>query len=271
MTTMTIRTDPSLKKKTDSLEKLKWTGARILFGIFLVLFWQVGYSLGLVDPVIARSPEEVGSFLWEIIIDGTLWPALWSTMSATLIAFVLASTVGVILGIALGLFPRVEMVVDPFLNAANAMPRIAFAPLFVIWFGIGQTAKVALAFTIVVFILLLNARAGIRTVQPDVKTMATMMGMNKLQMFWKILLPTAVPSIFAGLRLGLIYSLLGVITSEIVAARQGLGQLIASYAGTFVIEGVYAIVIVLAIIAAVLNMLMAMVERKILKRQGVES
>src|SRR5262249_43820450 len=178
--------------------------------------------------------------------------------------FVLASVVGIIIGIGLGLFPRVEALLDPYISAINAMPRIAFAPVFVLLFGIGQPSKVALAFSVVVFILILNARAGIRTVDRDIMTMAIVMNITKRQMFMKILLPSAVPSIFAGLRLGVIYALLGVVTSELIASRQGLGQLIAWYAGTFALEGVYGVVIILALVASLMNVAMAALERKLL-------
>src|SRR5262249_51091568 len=164
--------------------------------------WEIVYRMGIVKPLIARSPGQVWDFMVKIMTDGTLWPALYSTLEATLIAFVLASVVGIVIGIGLGLFPRVEALIDPYLSAINAMPRIAFAPVFVLIFGIGQSSKVALAFSVVVFILILNARAGIRTVDRDILTMATVMNITKRQMFGKVLLPSAVPSIFAGLRLG---------------------------------------------------------------------
>lgn len=237
---------------------------QIAVGLGFLGIWQLVYMSGIVKPLISRSPEQVFGFLYKIAADGTIWPSLYSTVEATIVAFVLASVVGVVLGIGLGLFPRIEELVDPYLNAINAMPRIAFAPVFILIFGIGQPAKIALAFSIVVFILMINARAGIRTVDRDIRLMVTVMNIKRSQMFLKILLPSAVPSIFAGLRLGIIYSLLGVITSEIVASRLGLGQLIAQYAGTFELEGVYAIVLVLALVASLLNSGMAWLERRIL-------
>ena len=233
-------------------------------GLGLLLLWQLVYMAKLVPPVIARSPAEVFGFLWQIMADGTVWPSLAATLGATLIAFAMASVIGVVAGIALGLFPRVEALIDPYLSAANAMPRIAFAPVFVIAFGIGQGAKIALAFSVVVFILMINARSGVRTADRDILTMARVMDCTRRQMFLKILLPSAVPSIFAGLRLGLIYSLLGVITSEIIASRVGLGQLIAWYSGIFKLEGVYAVVLLLAVVASAMNTAMSVLEQWLL-------
>ncbi len=256
--------DAGRKSYLPSASRLKRLAGQILVGLGFLAVWQLTYLSGIVKPLISRSPSQVFWFFVQIAADGTLAPALYSTLEATLVAFVLASFVGVVLGIGLGLFPKVEELVDPYISAFNAMPRIAFAPVFILIFGIGQTAKIALAFSVVVFILLVNARAGIRTVDRDIRLMVTVMNITKRDMFIKILLPSAIPSIFAGLRLGIIYSLLGVVTSEILASRVGLGQLIAGYAGTFQLEGVYAVVIVLAISASLLNVGMAWLERRIL-------
>lgn len=264
-TTMRPGVDVDPQRRARVVARAKLTVGQILVGIGFVALWEVVYRLDIVKPLISRSPQQVWNFFLKILADGTFWPALYSTLEATFFSFFLASAVGIIIGIGLGLFPRIEALIDPYLSAINAMPRIAFAPVFILVFGIGQTSKVALAFSVVVFILILNARAGIRTVDRDIMTMATVMNINKRQMFAKILLPSAIPSIFAGLRLGVIYALLGVVTSELVASRQGLGQLIAWYAGTFVLEGVYAIVIVLAIVASLMNVGMAALERKLLR------
>ncbi|MEX4004871.1 ABC transporter permease [Paraburkholderia sp. EG285A] len=242
---------------------------QVLVGLVVLAVWYLTDRYHIIPKIISRSPIDVFRFLVRIAEDGTLWPALYSTLEATIAAFLLASVVGVVFGVALGLFPRVEALIDPYLNALNAMPRIAFGPVFIIAFGIGQASKVALAFSIVVFVMMVNARSGVRMVDRDIMTMARVMNCSRTQMFFKILLPSAVPSIFAGLRLGLIYSLLGVITSEIIASRVGLGQLIAWYSGIFQLEGVYAVVLVLAVVASLLNMFMSAIERRLLKGRGV--
>jgi NitT/TauT family transport system permease protein len=209
----------------------------------------------------------VWSYLSEASANGELWQHTRATMTAVILAFVLAGIVGVVVGIALGLLPRTERVVNPFLDAVNSMPRIALAPVFIIYFGINTSAKVALAFSIVVFMVLSAARAGVRSTDAELLRMSTVLGASKPQIFRKVLLPVSVPAVFAGLRLGLIYSLLGVVASEILASREGLGQLIARYSGTFQLENVYAILILLAILAMVLNQAMVAMERRILRWQ----
>ncbi|HUN52386.1 MAG TPA: ABC transporter permease, partial [Candidatus Sulfotelmatobacter sp.] len=237
---------------------------------FLVLLavlglWQLVVSLRLVDPIIAKSPGQVFAFLRQSSASGELWRNTAATMEAVCIAFGLASVVGVTLGITLGLLRGVERVLTPFFDAANAMPRIALAPVFIVWLGIGTEAKVALAFSIVVFVVVSAAQAGVRSADPEVLRMSAVFGITKPQLFYKVLLPVSVPAIFAGLRLGLVYALLGVVGSEIIASQEGLGQLISLYSGEFKLDAVYGILIVLAVIASILNMITAAAERWLLR------
>jgi NitT/TauT family transport system permease protein len=163
--------------------------------------------------------------------------------------------------------PRFNRLIDPYLNAVNAMPRIALAPVLIVYFGIGQSGKVALAFSIVVFVLIINTQAGVRAVDRELVVLSRTMGMSRLQMVRKIVLPSAVPSIFAGLRLGMIYALLGVVASELIAAEIGLGQLIAGFAGSYDMASAYAVMIVLAVLGALVNYTMSTVESHLLKWQ----
>jgi NitT/TauT family transport system permease protein len=156
------------------------------------------------------------------------------------------------------------------LDALNATPRIAIAPVFIIVFGIGMSAKIALAFTVVVFMIISAARSGIHAANPDVLRLMTVMGASKPQIFFKVLLPVATPSIFAGLRLGLVYSLLGVVTSELLASRDGLGQLIALYSGTFQLDRVYAIIFVLIVISGGLNAIFTSLERRLTRWKALD-
>jgi NitT/TauT family transport system permease protein len=240
---------------------------RVAFGALLVGIWALVSHLKLIDPLVISNPSDVASYLGHAVAGSELWTNLWATLSATLIAFVLASVVGVAIGICLALLPSVERVVNPYLDAANAMPRIAFAPIFVIAFGLTINAKVALAFTVVVFILITSARAGVRSVDVEHMRLATVLGAKRRHMFTKILLPVATPSIFGGLRLGIIYALLGVVTSEIIASKNGIGQLLQQYAGTFQTAGIYGLLIVLAVVAVLLNMVTNRVERYFLRWQ----
>ncbi len=231
----------------------------------LVGLWQLVISMHWVDPIIAKSPRQVFSFLGKSASSGQLWHNTAATMEAVVVAFSLASVVGVAIGITLGLLPAAERVVTPFFDAANAMPRIALAPVFIVWLGIGIGAKVALAFSIVVFIVVAAAQGGVRSADPEVLRMSAVFGVSRRHLFYKVLLPAAIPSIFSGLRLGLVYALLGVVGSEIIASQNGLGQLITLYSNNYRMDAVYGILLVLAVIASILNMIMATAERWLLR------
>lgn len=232
---------------------------------FVLLVWQLVYPLG--GPALGKGPADVWAALRELVRTGDLQENLWHTMQAVLIALVIASIIGTVIGLSLALLPRIEAAVSPLLSGLNSMPRIALAPVFIIAFGIGIEAKVVLAASVVVFVFILNARAGVKSADPEVIRMATVMGFGKVQIFFKVLLPVAMPSIFAAFRLGVIYSLLGVVASELISSRNGLGQLVALYSNQFKLASVYAILIVLAIVAGMLNALTGLAESRVLRWQ----
>ena len=182
-----------------------------------------------------------------------------------LIAFVISSVLGIVAGLLLARSPFWDDVLAPLVLALNSLPRVALAPLIILWFGIGITAKVVTAFTLVFFILLVNTLGGAKNVDNDILTIARLMGASKRDILWKVTLPSALPWIFAGLNLGLTYSLLGVIVAEILASNQGLGFVIQSSAATFNTAGVFAGLITLAVVAWGFSAIMRLVEAHLLR------
>ncbi|MET7992217.1 ABC transporter permease [Amycolatopsis sp. NPDC005232] len=241
--------------------------ARIGVLAALVAIWYVVARLGWVSPTVLSPPGTVFAWLGNAFADVQFWSDLAATMLATVIAWVLATAAGVVVGIVLALLPRLERVVDPFLSALNAMPRIALAPVFVVAFGLTINAKIALAFSLVLFISISAARAGVASVDLDHTRLAEVLGASKVQKFTKILLPVAVPAIFGGIRLGLVYALLGTVTAELIGSTDGIGQELQTAAGQFQIEAMYGLLIVLAVIASLINAAMGALERRILQWQ----
>jgi NitT/TauT family transport system permease protein len=257
----------SRKRTGTARETMTVRGLQVALGLALVGLWQLAAVCRWPDPVLAKSPVQSWDYLVGAARSGVLWSNTYATMTAVLIAWVLAGAAGVVAGITLGLMPRTERVLNPYLDAANAMPRIAFAPLLIVALGIGTSAKVALASTLVFFIVLSGARAGVRSADAEWLLLSSVLGARKHHVFRKVLLPVATPAIFAALRLGLIYSLLGVVGSELISARDGLGQLIAYDSSVFQMDGVYGILVLLAVIAVVLNQLMGFLESRLLRWQ----
>jgi NitT/TauT family transport system permease protein len=150
-------------------------------------------------------------------------------------------------------------------NRFRPISPVALIPLAILWFGIGVTSKVILAFSLVVFILLVNTYAGAKNVDQDLVIIARLLGANRRQLTAKVILPSSIPWIFAGLRLGLAYALIGAVVGEVIVATAGLGFLISHAAGVFNTTGVFSALIILMVIAMLLNELMKAAERKLLR------
>jgi NitT/TauT family transport system permease protein len=243
----------------------------IAHAAFLTLFlgtWEWAVQQGFLNRTFYGQPSSIALFLWEnFIITGKLWAELGWSLAATFAAFALASAAAVSLGLLFVMFPSLEEFTEPYLSAVNAMPRIALAPLFLLWFGLGIGSKIALGFSLAFFIVLSSTVAGIRGVNSDHVTLTRTLGAKGSQMFFFITLPSAVPVIFSGLRLGLIYALLGVIGGEIIAAENGLGQVLAYLAATFNMNGVMGLLLVLALLGLGVTWAMTKVERYLLRWQ----
>jgi NitT/TauT family transport system permease protein len=239
--------------------------ARLIFVTTFLAVWQASVATGLVDAFWISSPVLVINELWQQLASGALVDDVAITVFEALIAFVVSAALGIVAGLLLARSPVWDEVLAPLVLALNSLPRVALAPLIILWFGIGIAAKVVTAFTLVFFILLVNTLGGAKNVDNDILTIAKLMGASKHDILWKVTLPSALPWIFAGLNLGLTYSLLGVIVAEILASNHGLGYVIASSAATFNTAGVFAGLITLAVVAWLFGALMRKIEAKLLR------
>jgi NitT/TauT family transport system permease protein len=230
------------------------------------LIWEWTARTKAIDPLFIGQPSKVFAYLVGAIggEHRLLVDAAW-TLGSTAVAFLIGSGFGLAFGLLFVGYPMLERFFDPLFSALNALPRIALAPLFLLWFGLGPASKIALGASLTFFIVLNSTIAGARSVDSDWLTLSRMLGASKLAMFFKVTLVSAVPTIFSGLRLGLIYALLGVIGGEIIAAQYGLGQQLTYLAGTFDTNGVFGVLFVLALIGVTLTWTMSAVENHLLR------
>jgi NitT/TauT family transport system permease protein len=242
-----------------------WLG-RIIALLAFGAVWELTARLGLINPLFIGNPSGILAFFFKgLFVTQELVVHLLWTLAGTLAAFMLGSVTGILVGLLFVAYPKVEQFIDPIFAGLNALPRIALAPLFLLWFGLGITSKIALGFSLTFFIVLSSTVAGARSVNSDHLMLADTLGASSTQIFRRITLPSAVPTVFSGLRLGLIYALLGVIAGEIIAAQHGLGQSLTFLAGTFQINGVFAVLLLLAILGMSLTWIMTAVEARLLR------
>lgn len=240
--------------------------ARIVFLAAFFFLWEMVADAKLIDPILIGKPSGIARYLWEeVFVTQSLLTDFYWSMAGTVLAFVLGSVAGILVGMLFVTSPSTEAVFDPILVALNAMPRIALAPLFIIWFGLGLGSKVAVGFSLTFFIVLTSTVAGGRGVNPDHITLARTLGASESQIFRKFVLPSAVPVIFNGLRLGLVFALLGVIGSEILASEHGLGQTLSVLAASFKTNGVFGIIFLLSMIGVAISWGMTSLERRLLR------
>jgi NitT/TauT family transport system permease protein len=194
--------------------------------------------------------------------DGSIYEHLQASATEFFTGFALAVVVGVPLGILMGWYSRLNAVLEPFVSALYATPRIALLPLVVIWFGIGLGSKVAIVFLGAIFPILVNTITGVRTIDADFIKVARSFGSTDRQMFLTVALPSSVPLLLTGLRLGLGHALVGIVVGEMYGATQGLGYLIAVAGARFQTDKVMVGILLIASLGIALTELLRAIERR---------
>ncbi len=239
--------------------------ARVSLFVLGVVFWQLGSNANLFDPGIVPSPLAIAQHLAKWTLDGTLWFHSWITIQETVVGFVAGTAGGIVLGFAIGSYPALAEILDPFILAVYSIPKVALAPLFVVWFGIGIWMKIVLAAVTVVFIVFFNTLAGVRNVDRDLVDAVWLMGAKPRDVLLKVLVPSAMTWALTGVRIAIPYALIGAIIGELIASNRGIGYLISSQASGYDTAGVFAALIVLTALAMILNAVVDEVDRRISK------
>ena len=235
---------------------------QLALGLGLLLAWQ-GASGRLIDNFFISNPIDVSVRLYRWTADGSIFVHMGATIYATAMGFVIGSVGGALLGIWLGVSPTASRLLNPYLNALNALPKVALAPLFVLWFGLGIESKIALAAILVLFLVFLNTFAGVREVDQDLIDGARLMRATRTQVILKVIIPSAMSWVFAGLKIAMPYALIGAVLGEMIAANRGLGYLVQFSGSQFDSAGVFAVLLVIALLAVSLNYLVELVQERI--------
>ncbi|HEY3953051.1 MAG TPA: ABC transporter permease [Streptosporangiaceae bacterium] len=246
------------------LHGVSLAAARLLAIAALLGIWQLCAGR-LISSFWISSPSLVAVRLWDWMIDGTLWPQLGTTLIEACYGFLIGAGAGVLLGLLLGQMRRLTLVLEPIIFALYSLPRIALAPLFLLWFGIGIESKVVLSATSVFFLAFYNTFSGVRDVDHDLLNAVRVMGGSRRDEMTRVVLPGAMYWVFTGLKVSVPYAIIGAVVGEMVASNRGLGYLMQNSSGQFDTTGVFVALVVLAAVSIVINELLSIAERRVIR------
>ena len=238
---------------------------QIALAALIVVVWQAGVAFKLLDPFFFSRPTDIGRRIVTWIADGTLVRHLFVTIEESLIGLILGAALGIGCGFALARAPIAARVCDPFIKMLNAIPRVVLAPLFLLWFGLGIWSKVALAVTLVFFVMFFSTYEGVRNADPVLIDNVRMLGASERQLVRHVLIPTALTWIFASLQTSLGFAMVGAVVGEYLGATHGLGYVISQAEGTFDTTGVFAGMTVLGAVVVVVSVGVTRLERWLLR------
>lgn len=237
---------------------------RLAFGLLLFGGWELA-SGRLIDEAFVSRPTLIAVRIWELLLNGEAWFHLRITVLEMVYGFVLGATTGLLLGFLLGRSTYWAAVFEPYLMAFYGIPRIALAPILIIWLGIGIWSKVAIVFIQVFFLVFINTYAGMRNINEEYVLLARVMGASPTLIMRRVILPSAAPFIMLGLRSAVPYSVIGAVVGEFMAANKGIGYYINYSGATFDSAGAFAGIALLLCYITLANMFIQRVERSVIR------
>jgi len=268
-------------KTTAARRRLRWPFSRafslslLSLALLLLIWWSIT-ALGLISPLFLPAPQQVLSKLLLIaspqgFMDATLWQHLAASLTRMLVALFAAAAIGIPVGIAMGLSPAVRGLLDPLIELYRPVPPLAYLPLMVIWFGIGETSKILLIYLAIFAPVTLSTLAGVRNTQQVRIRAAQSLGASRWQLLRWVILPGALPEILTGLRIGLGVGWSTLVAAELIAATRGLGFMVQSAGEFLATDVVLAGIAVIALIAFTLELGLRALQRRLTPWNGEQS
>ena len=249
----------------DDRRVLAW---QIAVGAGALGLWQLLVSLEVLDSFFVSRPSDIAQRVVSWVVSGSLWRHLATTLEESLLGLLIGSALGIVLGFSLARSPILARIFDPYIKGLNAVPRVVLAPLFLLWFGLGIWSKVALAVTLVFFVMFFNTYQGVRDAQRVLIDNARMLGASERQLVRHVLIPSALTWIFSSLQTSLGFAMVGAVVGEYLGSTRGLGHVISQAEGTFDTTGVFAGMTVLAIVVVIASAGVTRLERWLLRWKG---
>lgn len=235
----------------------------LTLGIGALLFWQ--FALGhIVNPRYISNPWDVLSRLVEMVAEGEIFGHIAATLYEAGLGFVIGSVAALACAFGISMTRRGYAIIEPFLVAFYSIPKIALAPLFILWFGLGYTPKILMAALMVFFIVFMNTMAGIKDVNPGLLRVSRVFGASRWDLMRKITFPAASPAIVASIRITFTRAIEGAVLAEFIGATQGLGFVIVRASRQFDVPTMFAGIIIIAAVVMTMNALLRVVENRLL-------
>jgi NitT/TauT family transport system permease protein len=235
--------------------------------VFFVIWEYYGRRM---DPIFMAPPSAIFDAFLQLVQSGALRKAMIQTLWPFSVGMALTVIVGILLGILIAQWRTMEYILDPFINALYAIPRIALVPLIILWAGLEFVGKVTILVSVAIFPITVNTYAGIRDVRGSMLEIGRAYGATEWQIFSKIIMPAAIPFIMAGVRLAVGLAIIGIIVAEFFTAISGLGGMIVEYANVFATAKLFVPIIVIALVGVVLTELVMWLERRMSRWRQLE-
>jgi NitT/TauT family transport system permease protein len=241
------------------------SSGRIALFIMIAVLWELGVRSHLINPFFWSQPTEIAKTWWIGVQSGAVWQDTLYTFRSTVLGFILGTTGGAVIGLSFWWSKYYARICEPFIIMFEAMPKLALAPIVVLVFGMGIGSKVAMGFAITVVITTLTTYNGVRSVDKDLARMVYSLGAKRLQVFTKVIVPSALPSMISALRINIGLALTGAIVGEYIGSEHGLGRMIFYAGQTYEISLIWANIFNLSILSMLLYLLVGKLENSLLK------
>jgi NitT/TauT family transport system permease protein len=229
----------------------------------LLAGWELASRASGVSTLVLPAPSAVMKSLWRGLSSGYLWPHIRATGLELLLGLSLGCLIGFASGVVLAESALLQRLLKPYIVVSQVVPKLALAPLFIVWFGFGMTSKILMTAVIAFFPILVNTLQGLRLRDRDRQELAIALGASRWQVFRYIRLPGSMPYVFAGLHVSAVFALIGAIVAEFVGARGGIGTMMNEQRALFNVPGVFAILIILMVVGLSVNLLMKALEKRV--------
>jgi NitT/TauT family transport system permease protein len=224
-------------------------GANMRSILSLAVLWELAGRM--LDSVLIPPLSQIGAAWWKLLASGKLLSNLTTSLTTLAAGFFLAVLIGIVVGVLMGRFRAVEHLLDLYVNALMSAPMTAFVPVLILWFGLGVQSRIAVVFLFAVFVIIINTMTGVKQVDRVFVEMARSFGARERDVFFKIILPAAMPAIMAGVRLGIGRAVKGMVTAEMLLTLTGIGAMIMQYGSSFATDSLFAVILTILMIAMI--------------------